>query len=67
VKKKDCYAAGIDHAIEYPTKEAIQSSKAIIIFASSYNKEIIKELRGVYHYIGLIIYFEGKNVKVDRQ
>ena len=36
----------------------------IVIFASAYNKEIIKELHEVYEYNGKIVYIENDRIYV---
>ncbi len=65
VKKIGMYVPGVNCPIELATAEAVRESPAVIIFASSYNTEIIERLRGDFGYVGDIIFFQdGRNVKV---
>lgn len=61
------HIAGIKVAIEKPTADIIAKSSAIVVFASSYNAEIIEQLRKDYLYEGEIIYFEDNDVKSSRE
>lgn len=59
------YINGIDLQIEKVQQSIIDESDAIIIFASSYNKEIMDNLRNTYGYAKVIVYFEGEEVLVQ--
>ena len=61
-KKHNGYIAGLDISIEKPNKNKIKEMQAIIIFASAYNQEIIKELNELYEYDGKIIYIENDKI-----
>ena len=62
--KQGLYVSKINCPIEVPNASTVSECKNIVIFASSYNNEIIKELRETLHYKGRIIYFEGDSVKI---
>lgn len=64
-EKKGLYVSGIDIQIEMVSQSAIDESDIIIIFASSYNKEIIHDLRKKYGYKNKIVYFDGEDVLQD--
>lgn len=57
------YVSGITLPVEEVSKEIIDSSNAIVIFATAYKDEIIKELADKYRYLGKIIYFEQNDIK----
>lgn len=59
------YISGISIPIEPVSQRAVQESDVIVIFASSYNDEIIKSLRERHHYQGAIIYFDGETIKKE--
>lgn len=63
--KMGLFVSGIKVPIQKPEFSAIQNSEVIIIFASSYNDQIITELRNKYFYKGEIVYFDNNEVKVD--
>lgn len=63
--KYNGYIGGINVPIEKPDFEKIQEVKMIVIFASAYNKEIIKELHEVYEYNGKIVYIENDRIFVE--
>lgn len=56
------FVSGIPVPVEQVTAEIIQNSPVILIFASSYNTEIIQRLRKDENYRGEIIYFEKTDV-----
>ncbi len=58
------YVAGLRLPVEQATKEKCSKCDAILIFASSYNHEIIALLKD-FGYPGKIIYFEGYKVMVS--
>nr|WP_284708660.1 class I SAM-dependent methyltransferase [Sporomusa sphaeroides] len=57
------YVSGITLPVEAVSKEIIDSSSAIVIFATTHKEEIIKELIDKYHYFGKIIYFDQNDIK----
>lgn len=57
------YIGNIPVPVQAVSKEALQNSDAIVIFASSYNKEITEKLKHEFNYTGKIIYFEDQIVK----
>lgn len=63
--KYNGYIGGINVPIEKPDFEKIQEVQMIVIFASAYNKEIIKELHEVYEYNGKIVYIENDRIFVE--
>lgn len=63
--KQGKYIAGITCSVELPTMEKVKKNDIIIIFASSYNTEIIHCLRNQLEYKGEIVYFEDNVVKCD--
>lgn len=56
------YISGLDRPIEQVSRQKCDACDAVIIFASSYNEEIITKLRRI-GYTKEIIYFEGAVVK----
>ncbi len=50
------YISGIDIPVEEISKEKLNSCDAVVIFASSYNQEIINKLLVEYRYEGEIVY-----------
>lgn len=60
--KKGKYVCGINRPIEVVNKKIIENSDTIIIFASTFNKNILHELENKYRYKGKIIYFENGDV-----
>lgn len=62
IKKSGTYISGINKKIEKLEKNIMGECEAIIIFASSYNDEIIEKLKK-NDYKGDIIIFEGNEVK----
>lgn len=63
VDKKGKYISGIDKSIELISNENINFCEIVIIFASSYNREIIKRLRDT-GYNKEIIIFEQEEIKL---
>lgn len=63
ISKSGKYVADIPIAVEAVSQEILQESDAVVIFASSYNAEIIQDLRGKYSYTGKILYFEAAGVR----
>lgn len=59
------YIIGINRKITPPTTKIVCDSDLIVIFASSYNSEIMNELRNIYNYRGDIAYFEEDDVVLD--
>jgi len=59
------YISGLDIPTEKATDSLVKNSDAIIIFASTYNKEIIHTLRNSWMYSGKIVFFEDNEVMVD--
>ena len=64
VTKYSGFIGGINVPIEKPDLDKIQEVQMIVIFASAYNKEIIKELHEVYEYNGKIVYIENDRIYV---
>ena len=56
------YVAGLKLPVEHATQQACGECDAVIIFASSYNREIIALLSEL-GYTGKIFYFEGNKVR----
>ena len=65
VNKQGKYIGGINKAVEAPSQFIVDDSNLIIIFASSYNDEIIIKIRNEYKFKGAIVYFIGENVLLD--
>lgn len=65
VSKKGKYISGIKVPIENITRDIISMSDTIIIFASSYNEEIIQSLNNTYSFKGKIIYFDKEKIKYE--
>ena len=63
-KKYKGYIAGINISIEKPNKGLLDNMQVILILASTYNVEIIRELNDVYHYKGKIIYIEDDKINI---
>lgn len=59
------FVTGIPVPVERISERVIQNSPVIVIFASSYNAEIIQGLREKEGYRGEIIYFEETDVLSD--
>lgn len=51
---RECYMDGCEIRIEDPSADKILENDAILISATEYKKEIIRELREKYHYEGVI-------------
>lgn len=60
--KVGMYVHGIDIPIELANKQIIDESDCILIFASSYNQEIMKTLHEEYNFKGKLIYFENNQL-----
>ncbi|WP_278286436.1 MULTISPECIES: hypothetical protein [Clostridium] len=58
--KQGKYLINCDKKIEYPDMEKINSNDLIIIFAVSYEDEIMRMLRDDFKYKGYILSLEGK-------
>lgn len=56
------YIGGLDISIEQPDTGIIEQMEAVVIFASTYNSEIIKDLTEIYNYKGKIIYIEDDKI-----
>lgn len=56
-EKAGCFISSLSVPIEMVTKEIVQESTVIIIFASMFNKEIMEELKTM-GYTGKVLYFE---------
>lgn len=66
-KKAGLYVAGINCPVEMASAELINNSPAVLIFASSYNDEIIRRLRGEFGYKGDIISIHNdQDIKVSK-
>lgn len=65
MNKRGKYIGGINKAIEAPSQSIIDDSNLVIIFASSYNEEIIMKIRNEYKFKGAIAYFDRENVLLD--
>ncbi|MDR2558110.1 MAG: class I SAM-dependent methyltransferase [Oscillospiraceae bacterium] len=63
--KEGLYVSGINIPVEKVTQSAISESDAVIIFASAYNREIIKTLREEYRFKGKIVYFDGQEIREE--
>ena len=61
-EKAGKFVTGIPVPVEQVSEQTVRNSPVIVIFASSYNEEIIQRLRKNEGYQGEIIYFEGTNV-----
>lgn len=62
-EKKNTYLSGINSKVELVKTDALNACDVIIIFASSYNREIVLKLKEM-GYCGNIIIFEQSNVKL---
>ncbi|MNW26112.1 bifunctional 3-demethylubiquinone-9 3-methyltransferase/ 2-octaprenyl-6-hydroxy phenol methylase [compost metagenome] len=60
--KVGLYISGIDLPVELVQQNIIDDSDLIIIFAASYNKEIINTLKNTFGYEKSIVYFEGEEI-----
>lgn len=58
------YISGIDMPIELVTQDVVEKSDTVIIFATSYKDEIIRDLKCKYNYKGKVIYFDNNGVKL---
>ena len=67
VGKVGKYISGLDIPIELVTHEIVEKSDAVIIFASSYNNEIIHDLREKYDYQKPIILFNNNRLEIDEK
>lgn len=56
------YVAGLHLPVEQATRQACAECDAIIIFATSYNREIIAMLTEI-GFTGNILYFEGNKLR----
>lgn len=56
------YIGGLDISIEQPDTGIIEQMEAVVIFASTYNSEIIKILTEIYNYKGKIVYIENNKI-----
>lgn len=56
------YIRGLDISVEQPDTGIIEQMEAVVIFASTYNSEIIKDLTEIYNYKGKIIYIEDDKI-----
>ena len=56
------YISGIPIPIEENSQKALEGSDAVLILASSYNQEILSQLKTQFHYPGKIVYFEKGQV-----
>lgn len=60
-RKAGLYVAGIDCPVELASARAVEDAPAVVIFASAYNDEIIRQLREEFSYRGDIIYFDNND------
>lgn len=67
LRKVGQYVAGFEVPVEEPTSANVNKNPIIIIFASSYNDEIIERLRKQEMYTGDIIYFENNELQVNKR
>lgn len=56
--KKGKHVSGISVPIEMVSNEIIDASDVIIVFASTYNEDIMKQLKEEYQYNEKVIYFQ---------
>lgn len=63
--KNGLFMSGINKKIEFPKKKIFDTCDAVIIFASSYNNEIIRDLRVKYDYQKPIILFNNNCLEID--
>ena len=62
-EKAGKYIGCLPVPVEPVSADALEDCDAVLIFASSYNEEIIKSLRENFQYRKKIVYFEGADVK----
>lgn len=56
------YIGGLNISIQKPNVSLIKKMEVIVIFASAYNSEIIKDLTEMYNYKGKIVYIENDKI-----
>jgi len=60
-KKVGLYVSGISRPVELASTEIVNNSPAVLVFASSYNDEIVVQLREEFGFKGDIILFSNEN------
>ncbi len=60
-KKVGLYVSGINCPVEMASAEIVNNCPAVLVFASSYNEEIVNRLREEFGYTGDIILFSNEN------
>jgi hypothetical protein len=64
--KEGKYIGGINKMIVPPSQDIIDDSEVIVIFASSYNDEIIARLRNEFNYDRGIVHFKDGNALFEK-